>query len=47
MSEPPPTPVSPTSAPTAKPEIIYSKITTNKLKKICKSACNITVFDIL
>jgi hypothetical protein len=32
MSDPPPTPVSPTSAPTAKPEIMYSKITINKLK---------------
>ena len=47
MSDPPPTPVSPTRAPTAKPEIIYSKITINRLKEIYKISCNITVFNIL
>jgi len=39
--------LSPTSVPTAKPEIIYSKITINRLKEIYKIACNITVFNIL
>ena len=34
MSDPPPTPVNPTRVPTTKPEMIYSKIMINELKKI-------------